>query len=472
VAAAPATADVNLAGKPALYPPFQRSVTDYVSRCVPGKPLVLSGSATGGETVAVGSHPAKSGNFSENVNRKPGGGVTVRVTSPTQPGTFHVRCLPRDFPKWDTTRTGTPQAQWYVITPNGNTRKGYAAVFDTNGVPVWWRHASSYGPWDAKLLPGGVIAWTHYVGGPFGQADAYGYEEHSFDGTQVGRVRAFGTPTDTHELQQLPNGHFLVIAYRPRSGVNLTAYGGPEKANVYDGEIQELTKAGKRVWSWNSKNHIDPAETGRWWEPITHDQNRKKSAADRYWDLVHLNSVEKDGDGFIVSARHLDAVFRIDRKSKRITWKLGGTHTDQSLALSGDPFPDQPFGGQHDARLYGDGTLTLFDNATLLSRGPRALRYRIDPIAKTATFLEGVSAGVKESVFGGSARKLPDTNWVVYWGGSTLVTEQTPAGQRVLSLSFHNKRWGYRVAPILPGQLSAITLRHGMDRMSKRKANR
>ena len=39
-----------------------------------------------------------------------------------------------------------------------------------------------------------------------------------------------GTPTDRHELQLLPNGDYVVVGYKPRSGVDLSPYGGPANA--------------------------------------------------------------------------------------------------------------------------------------------------------------------------------------------------------------------------------------------------
>jgi hypothetical protein len=470
VAATPAAAEVTVSAKPSLYPRFQRTVTDYVSRCVPGKPLALTIDATGGEKVAIGSGKAKDGRFTASLNRRPGGGVTLRVSSSSRPGTFHIRCVPTDFPRFGAKRSGTPQAQWYVVTPNGALHRGYLAVFDSRGVPVWWRYAGSYGPWDAKVMPGGTIAWTHYVGDPFGKVGAYGYEEHRLDGSLVRRIRTVGTPTDTHELRRMPNGHNLVISYRLRSTtVDLSAYGGPQDARVYDGVVQELDGAGNVVWDWDSSEHFDLSASQRWLPRLVHDQNNRP-AAERYYDLVHLNSVVPDSTGFVVSARHLDAVFHIDRTTKDVDWKLGGTDLPgKSLAVIGDPYGEEPFGGQHDANLWTDGSLTVYDNETLRDRAPRVVRYDIKPPPLgTATYREGhTDARIKGSVFAGSARKLPGGNWVTYWGGSTLVTEQTDTGQPVLSLTFRDDRWGYRAAPVEAGEVAAKSLRSGMDKMSK-----
>jgi hypothetical protein len=246
--------------------------------------------------------------------------------------------------------------------------------------------------------------------------------------------------------------------------VDLTEYGGGPRARVLDAEIQEITPKGRVAWSWNSKDHIPLSDTGdRWWPRIR----------TRYgWDPVHANSVEPDGDGVILSARHADAVYRIDKETGAIDWKLGGSRRAASLTVPGHVGDELLFGGQHDARLYGDGTLTLFDNGSRTTRPPRALRYRIDPLTRTATPLETIehpAAPFSHAV--GSARKLPGGNWVVYWGTSPVYTEQTPDGATVLRLEFPN-RGGYRFAPVLPGRVSAGELRRGMNRMAAAKRRR
>lgn len=466
---APAAADASVAitAKPGLRPAFDRRVSDYVSRCRPGAPLELSVHATAGEKVAVAGSPARTGDFDTALSRRSGQALTIRIQAGAATSTHHVRCLPRDFPDWSTDRQGTPQAQWYAITPVGPHTLGYAAIFDTRGVPVWWRRSASYAPWDAKLLPNGHLAWVRSYADPFGVQDREAYEERRLDGSLVRTIRTVGSPNDTHDLTPMPNGHYLTITYRSRQGVDLRDYGGPRDARVWDGEIQELTPGGKLVWSWNTKDHIALSETHqRWWDALVEAQ-KHRSAEKRGFDLVHANSVEPDGDGVILSSRYTDAVYRIDRKTGAIDWKLGGTKRPESLTVLGQSMGTLPFGGQHDARLYGDGTLTLFDNESRLDRAPRALRFRIDTTTRTATLLEWIETSlVPESPFVGSARKLPGGNWVVCWGGSTLVTEQTAGGAPVLGLRFKGSQHSYRAVPILPGVLQARALRAGMNRMN------
>jgi hypothetical protein len=202
---------------------------------------------------------------------------------------------------------------------------------------------------------------------------------------------------------------------------------------------------------------------------VLNGQQRHKDPGERFWDLVHINSVEPAGEDLIVSFRHVDAIYKIDRDTGKIVWKLGGTRRPESLDVIDDPLGDEPFGGQHDARLWKDGTLTVFDNETNMHRPPRAVRYRIDEEARTARLVEQIDPpGDIRSGFGGSARKLSGGNWVIYWGGEPLFTEQQPkSGTEALGVSLRGHHWGYRVVPV-PQSIGMGSLRHAMDRMVAR----
>jgi hypothetical protein len=166
--------------------------------------------------------------------------------------------------------------------------------------------------------------------------------------------------------------------------------------------------------------------------------------------------------------RATNALYDVDRASGKILWKLGGTKTPESLTAVGDPHTNGLFGGQHDARVLPDGTVTLHDNRTGTGDPPRGVRFRIDTAAKTATMLEQVSDPlVPLSNFAGGARKLPGGDWVTSWGGTPTVTELTAAGKVVFRLQLEDHWFTYRAFPVLPGRVKARTLRRAMDRMAR-----
>lgn len=474
VAAAPANGRVEVSATPGLRPAFRQSASDYVSRCDPSVPLRVSVRASGGDRVSVAGQRERGGSFVSTVARS-AGAFSIRARA--RAGgvkSYHVRCLPRDFPAWSIERHGKREARWYVTAPALPDHGGYVAIFDSNGAPVWWRRSpSSAQPWDAKFLGRGLMAWSYDYGGHFGvRADA-AHELRTLTGRLVRRLRTSGSPTDLHDLVPARGGHFLGITYRRREGVDLSAYGGDPHTTVFDGEVQELTAAGKVLWSWNSRDRISPSETSRawWYYPEFADSH---PPAERGYDLQHLNSVEPDGDGVIVSGRHVNAVYRIDRASGRVDWKLGGSYVaGESLTVVGEAGSGPLLGGQHDARRLDDGTLTVFDNRARTGGVPAAKRFRIDPVARTARLVESVTdPEVPQAGWGGSARRLPGGNWVIAWGGTPLITEQKGSGAVVFGLRFGGRYVSYRAQPLLPGVLRASELRHGMDVMARRDAAR
>jgi Arylsulfotransferase (ASST) len=232
--------------------------------------------------------------------------------------------------------------------------------------------------------------------------------------------------------------------------------------------VQEVTPAGELVWAWNTKDHIALTESARWCDDTSYAP--APAAGRDGYDVAHVNSVEETAGGdLIVSLRHTDAIYRIDRATGDVEWKLGGTTRRESLDVLGDDAHGAAtFGGQHDARELPDGTVTVFDNRSLRGQPPRAVRFAIDAAARTATLVEDLrDPGAGSSFCCGGTRRLPGGNWVTSWGGLPLVTEHTATGERVFALEFDDA-YSYRADPVRPGALSREALRAGMDTMHPR----
>jgi hypothetical protein len=450
-----------MAAEPSLTPAFNPRVPDYVVSCT--TPVRMSFHAPPGVAVSVDGGRPRHGAFRTSVSISAGQGFRFLVSAAHHDHAYGVRCLPSDFPGSSANRVGRPQAAWYVVAPC--CLWDYAAIYDTNGVPVWWLHTRRP-VLDASLLPDGDVG--------VGMAKGYGlslarFNEYRLDGSFV---RTFSIPngisTDRHELQVLPNGDYIVVARVPRAGVDLRPYGGPANATVLDALIAEVSPLHKLVWSWNSKDHVNLAETGRWYQRGLLAHPVQLSGRRVAYDIVHINAVAPYGRGLLVSLRNTDAVYAIDKPSGAVVWKLGGTPTPQSLRIIGDDAPD--FGGQHDVRALPDGTVTLFDNGTGRDRAPRALRFRIDERGRRATLLEQLvdHQTPPSSSCCGSARKLPGGDWVVSWGGQRVVTELTPGDKPIFALTFTSEV-SYRAQPILPGVLSRDALEAAMDSMYPRR---
>jgi hypothetical protein len=392
----------------------------------------------------------------------PGQGFTVLVQAPSeQAAIYYVRCLPANFPSWTAKILGKRYAEWHFLAPvlkadDVVVPGRYSAVFDSDGVPLWWSSEEPDTPFDFKLLPNGNTVLTMLSGAVI---------ERRLDGSVVRRVAGgieAGGKLDTHDVQQLLNGNLLIARKRPLCCEDLRAFGGPAAAAIDDSVIQEVAPDGKVVWRWSARDHIGLSEfQSQFWPSVV-------ERAKPNYDLYHWNSVDIEADGdLIVSYRHLNAVYKIRRASTRgasgsIVWKLGGSVRPESLKLKGDAVAR--FGGQHDARMMPDRTLTVFDNGTGQARPPRAVRYAIDPVARSATLVEQlVSPGIGTSLCCGSARKISGADWVIGWGDQKAVAEITPSGTRVFALTFGDGVFSYRDNPVAIGRLPRAALRAGMD---------
>src|SRR6185295_8007547 len=142
------------------------------------------------------------------------------------------------------------------------------------------------------------------------------------------------------------------------------------------------------------------------------------------YDVPHWNSIEPHGNAVIASFRQVDAVYKINKATGNIVWKLGGSTTPRSLTVLGDP-RSYPLGGQHDARLLPDGTLSIFDNRTYLTNGqPRVVQYSIDQVARTATLVGSITdPNIPLSYCCGSARQLPNQDWLINWGRASKIAD-------------------------------------------------
>lgn len=458
VAAAPPSRSEAGFATTGLFPSYRPAVHDYVVRCQDA-PVTVTAHASAPWRVAIASQAFSGGKVSRTVPLSTGRAFTVTFRKVgSSELRYHVRCLPGNFPTYAFTRDGPVSPAFFTADDAfSKAQNRYAMIFDSHGVPVWWYPAPAEGP---RVLPNGQVLWFNAALRPGSR-----WEVHRLDGSLVRVLPAVGSmPVDGHDLQLLPNGDYLLGARVRQSHVDASAYGGSSDADVLNARLQEVSPTGQLAWEWQSQDHVSLSETGRWW-PYT---VRHSSATGYAYDLVHWNSIEPNGRSVIASFRTLDAVYKIFKATGNIAWKLGGTRTPRSLTVQGDP--DAPaLAGQHDARLLPDGTLTVFDNRTSLSGAipdprPRAVRYRIDPGARSATLVESISdPTVTRSYCCGSARRLRDGNWLIDWAqGSGAIGGYQPDGTRTFLLRF-DSTFSYRALPVPDGAVSIADLRQGMN---------
>jgi hypothetical protein len=369
--------------------------------------------------------------------------------------------LPAGFPSWrfESLRPAPPGLFVVTFSDPADDRP-WVIVFGDEGTPRWWYNPDTPALW-GQILAGGDLVWARSFGDGYGLDPRMAHEVRSESGKLRRLVRTEGSIVDGHEYRELPNGNVLLDTYVPETA-DLRRFGGPRRAAIAAAEVQEVDPSGKVLWHWNSRGRIALRETGRWWRNVLSNPRRRLHR--EIFDPVHINSIEPRGDDeVVISTRHTDAVYGIDRESGEINWKLGGTQTGNSLQATGDP-AKKLLGGQHDARIDSRGRLTIFDNGKDRPRRPRVVFYRLDLEQGKALYRGQLNdPQVKRSHCCGSARELNGGGWLVSWGDNPLVTGFDREGR--IAFRLHLPASTFRAVPVPPGATSVARLQRGMAAM-------
>jgi Arylsulfotransferase (ASST) len=316
------------------------------------------------------------------------------------------------------TRTRHASPGYIFIAPKKKVEQGGPLILDNRGRVVWFLPVDRRGVTDFRV--------QRYRGKPV----LTWWRGKSADDKRLGRYSIYDSSYRLLTYVRPGNGlsgdmHEFTITQRNTALMTLSHRVRVKSRNVLEGAFQDVDmRTGKVLFEWHSVGHVRLIES-YYHLPRNPDQT---------YDYFHINTIEVDRDGnYLVSARNTHTIYKINRKTGNIIWRLGGKRSDFELGR------DVRFGWQHDVRRQPDGTLTMFDNeaAPKLRRQSRGLVLRIDERRKTATLLHSfVHTPPLVAVDQGNMQKLPNGNFLVGWGHQPYVTEFGPHGKTLLDLRF------------------------------------
>jgi hypothetical protein len=315
-----------------------------------------------------------------------------------------------------TTRAHDTASGYIFVAPEeGDASQGGSLMVDERGQVVWFRPLpGKYGRvHDLKVQSyrgKSVLTWVA------GRND-YVIVDHTY--REVARFGAGnGYYGDHHEFLISPQDTALILIYNPVAW-DLSSIGGLKDDRVWQGIVQELDiETGKVLFEWHSLDHVGIEES--YGKP-------GEEAAYPGLDYFHINSIDVDHDGnLLVSARKTFAVYKVDRKTGEVIWRLGGKMSDFEMG------PGARFTFQHDARRLPDGTISIFDNGMTVFRNgsPRAVEesrgivVELDDRKMKASLLcqythpDGLRADAA-----GNVQVLPNGNVFVGWGRALYFSE-------------------------------------------------
>lgn len=185
-----------------------------------------------------------------------------------------------------------------------------------------------------------------------------------------------GILPDSHEFHLTDDNTYLLAGVSD-SIMDLSAFiingaPGSPTTRAVGFVVQEFDSDHNLLYEWDSNDHIHPAQA--YASFYGYNPNN--------FDYCHGNSIDEDTDGhLLLSFRHLNAVYKIDRQTGAVIWQLGGKSSSFSFVN------DAGFSGQHDARRLPNGNIAIFDNANMADtpRVSRAVEYALDTVNWVAT---------------------------------------------------------------------------------------
>ena len=319
----------------------------------------------------------------------------------------------------------------FVAPKKGESQEG-PMIVDDRGEPVWFRpmrgkHAMDFKAQQYRGEP--VLTWYEGVGTSYGRGE-YVIADGSY--REITRVRAGnGYEGDHHEFLVTPQGTALITIYNPLPW-DLSPFGGLREGVVVDGIAQEIDiESGEVLFEWHSLDHVGLEES------------YAKPSKDSKWpfDYFHINSIDLDHDGnLLVSARKTFAIYKLDRESGEIIWRLGGRYSDFAMAAGARSRY------QHDARRQPDGTLTFFDNGGVYKNDQSyGVALELDTDEMAADVARKYAHPEKRlAATQGNMQSLPNGNVFIGWGSEPVFSEFDGDGELLFSANFPPEVESYR----------------------------
>ena len=334
--------------------------------------------------------------------------------------------LPSDLPLPTITTLKNPADGYiFAVVPYWGTGGSYLVMYNNQGRPVFFKNIPPTST-DFKLQENGLLTYF----------DAGSRKFFALDST-FAVIDSFwvqnGFTTDEHDIKFLRNGNVLLIGYDFKFfDMSLVVPGGDRNASVVVDVLQEIDKKKQVVFEWKAYEHYKLTDVGP-----------EVTLTDPSFLHSHINSIDLDLDSnLVVSARNLEEITKIDRKSGNILWRLGGKNNQFKFVND-----SIGFSAQHSASILPNGNLILFDNGLFhFPQLSRAVEYRLDAINRTATLVWSYrNTPDVASIFWGNAQRLKNGNTFIGWGKSDIgATEVDSRGEKVFEMSFPTEVFSYR----------------------------
>lgn len=370
----------------------------------------------------------------------PGDDITIKTGLPNNK-TYTIHYLPTDLPKANLITKNNPSEGYILInifdfSLSSTLDYSYVAILNNNGFPVYYK----------RIPYKGVINFKSFET-PSGRRYSYSVTElnkvvimnENFEEiNQINLIQTNSSYTynvENHDFIYLNDNHYIIPGAYVRENVDMSSYGGSTSVKLVELVFQEVVN-NQVVFEWNSADY--PELLG-----ATDTMYYEQYATSERVDYFHFNSlsIDPNDQNFILSARHTNQIYKIDRTTGAIIWRFGGNNDD--FNLTGNQIISHP----HHATILDNGHLLLFDNGvTKTPQESRIAEFNLDETNLIANLVYEYHEDGRYSDIMGSVQKL-NNNYIIGWGGNIYsqinanksdITEIDFNGNIQLDISFTN----------------------------------
>jgi hypothetical protein len=356
--------------------------------------------------------------------------AVVRLTDGTElrstPTTFTTGNPPVDLPESSVavSAPGSEMVDGFLVLSLYTPDASWALILDGEGDPVWWVQDEG-DPWKitrARISQDGrSMLWSQY--------------DRKRD-TDIGEVHRLSLDTLEETVTRAEMHHHDFVEHSDGT----VSWLGWDMATVdVEGDRIDLAadviRRAPEGWTKPSGathafSFLRDFPHPFWWVCDHMDFNGFAPGA---YEFTHSNSLAltEDGASYLLMARYIDTILKIDAATGSVIYELGGLHSTLTLPAG------QGFAHGHFSHAWDDRIL-VFDNGNHRFKpvASRVVEYRIDEAAGTAEEVweyphpEGDFVGIL-----GDARRLPGGHTLVNWSTHGRIEEVEPDGSLVWQLA-------------------------------------
>lgn len=345
--------------------------------------------------------------------------VIVRNVNNDEVKVFQMKTWPDNLPQYRTVGKAIDGA--YYITTYGAGVANAAYKVNQNGELLYYRVSNIHTIWDFKKVntDDGIRYLqfeqisTQYASNGYGTAGEYIVFDEKYH--EINRLRMVSSekisndnwPVDQHDILYINDSEYYLMSYVNKFVTNVPdTLQSKNMATLVVSDIIQGFRDGKMFFEWDSMDYPELYE-----ESV--EYNDYMNSSNMPADYAHLNSMDLDrtNNALLCSFRDLDSVMKIDLKTGKILWKLGGKGDYFNLS------DEQKLSKQHYARYNANGSITVFDNGNM-NLQTRVAEFWLDEEKHIVKDFKSYQIDGYWSVATGSSQRLSDTKdiFAIGWG--------------------------------------------------------